>query len=701
MKALSLYIMTSCVLVMSAPSYLNAFAAVTLDERLALKNISGAVDYLEDPEKKLAFNAVKNDASLAWKAHGGDYINFGYTRSRYWFRFAADNRVNRKLTWLLEIDDPLIDFIELYVPDDYGRYVARETGDHLPFDSRDLREVTFIYKIDQQPGTSVYYLRIDSLDAVNFSLNMLSYDSYVDRLHNDLPIYWIFFGLMLVMAVYNLFFFISSRELGYFYLSCFIIAYAMFEFSFKGLAFQYLWPNATWWASRASPFFACGIIVWVSVFLFDFVQQQRTYRYYKPIRNAILMVVVVSLLLAAFSLFGDIQLALLLIFVFAIGNVIVEVVVGIFLGFFYRPRSRQARIGLLAFSVFAVSVPITILSLTGDLPWNLYTRWSLQVGTSVAVVLLSFGITDKINTMKNIIRVGEKRYRHLVESTNDIIFTLDEKNKILGINSAVKRHLGFRVDDLVSKSFLDLIEEPSPKKSDIARQIVLDYIDDLKKNRKKRVQFNASMIDKYSHEPKEFTISLEYTGGGDTGYAVLGKASPVIDDALAPFLVTEHFFYSVNNYLGNAELMSQRLVRSLHSLAPLPVVTDMRVALREAIINAIEHGNLRLTFEEKTRLQITGKYFDLIKERQMDPLCNRRKVCVEYSLSEERVIYTISDEGDGFDHRAMLKAEPGNPASLELEHGRGLMMIKDAFDAVTYNEKGNSMTLVKYLKKSG
>ncbi|HOT43589.1 MAG TPA: hypothetical protein PLM53_03925 [Spirochaetota bacterium] len=59
--------------------------------------------------------------------------------------------------------------------------------------------------------------------------------------------------------------------------------------------------------------------------------------------------------------------------------------------------------------------------------------------------------------------------------------------------------------------------------------------------------------------------------------------------------------------------MSQRLVRNLGKFIEPLAVSDIRIALREAIINAIEHGNLRLSFDVKTKAHREGKYFDLRK----------------------------------------------------------------------------------------
>jgi PAS domain-containing protein len=698
MKVIFFKILPIMLLLAGSSTLLRASEPAPIDETLAIKNVSRNVDYIEDAGKKLAIKNIVDDRTLKWSAIKSSSINFGYSKSQFWLRFTVDNKTKRNLPYLLEVDFPLIDLIELYIPDKPGHFNVRTTGYTLPFSSRDMKYINYIFKINQKPGRTPYFMRIDSLNSVNFNLNILSHDSFLNKLHNDLPIYWLFFGLMLVMALYNLFIFVSTREREHVYFAFFVIFYALFEFNFKGFASQYLWPNATWWPSHANPVLVTLCILMIVLFIMEFLEVISKHpRFYW---GFLLAVMVFASVLVVLSLTVDIQLTLFSLYVFIISAVILMLILAVYMGFFERPPSRQARIALFAFFMVVISVPIVILAMLGILPSNFFTRWALQLGISIAVVLLSFGIADKINFMKNVIQKAERKYRHLVESTDEIIFTLDDDNNILNINKAVKMHIGYEPKELVNTSFLELLQESWSKNYNIAQLIALEYITDLKKSRKGSVQFRTSMKDKYSHEPKELSVSLEYTGDKDTGYAILGKASRIVDDALTQFLVSEQYEYYLNNYFSNADLMSQRLVRNLFRFAAPSTISNIRVAIREAIINSIEHGNLGLTFEEKTNSQLDGTYFDLIKERQLDSMFKNKRVYVEYLLNENQVMYKISDEGAGYDYLAMMKVNPVGKDDVLLPHGRGLILIRHAFDMVKFNRKGNQIILVKHFKKT-
>jgi hypothetical protein len=470
MKKSPLIIVFLMLVVLCMPSFLYAAEPVAIDTSLTIKNISNQIDYIEDAKKKLTIADVAGDRDLKWIKSGKDYVNFGYTKSQYWFRFTARNITRQKLLWLLEVDFPPIDLIELYLPDGEGGYSSRRTGDTLPFSLRDITHINYLFKIQQKPGEMTCYLRIDSQDSINFNLNVLSYDGMLKRLYEDLPIYWIFFGLMLIMFMYNLVLFITTREIGFFFLSGFIATYALFEFNFKGFAFQYLWPNATWWTSRANPFLVSFCNVFTTLFLFDFVGIRLSPLRQKRLSEKIIIflafeVIFFAALNTILSLILPVRLSLFLVYLLTVLNIIGQCAVGIYLAFIRRPPVRLARLALMAFSLFAIMIPVVILTMLGILPANFFTRWAIQLGASFAIIFLSYGMADKINSMKKAIQVGEKKYRHLVESTEDIVFTLNGGNRVLTINGSVRQHLGYAAEELVGANFLDLIEEPRRAKT--------------------------------------------------------------------------------------------------------------------------------------------------------------------------------------------------------------------------------------------
>ncbi|WP_243382939.1 response regulator [Geothrix alkalitolerans] len=117
------------------------------------------------------------------------------------------------------------------------------------------------------------------------------------------------------------------------------------------------------------------------------------------------------------------------------------------------------------------------------------------------------------------------------------------------------------------------------------------------------------------------------------------------------------------------------------------------MAMHEALVNALEHGNLDLDSRLKGDLfAMEDAYAALRAERMADPEYAGRLIEVRLAMDTERFEVEISDEGRGFDAGRL---SPPQPDSEMAPHcGRGLPLILLVMDEVHFNEKGNQVRLV-------
>lgn len=122
------------------------------------------------------------------------------------------------------------------------------------------------------------------------------------------------------------------------------------------------------------------------------------------------------------------------------------------------------------------------------------------------------------------------------------------------------------------------------------------------------------------------------------------------------------------------------------------------VAVREALNNALFHGNLQVTPEdvERSREQLLTGTEDLItRRRRLAPFCDR-KIHVLTTLTPEEARFVIRDDGPGFDYkRFLVSIDPKATGALAAERGRGFVLMLSHMDEVSFNEAGNEVTLVK------
>jgi CheY-like chemotaxis protein len=115
------------------------------------------------------------------------------------------------------------------------------------------------------------------------------------------------------------------------------------------------------------------------------------------------------------------------------------------------------------------------------------------------------------------------------------------------------------------------------------------------------------------------------------------------------------------------------------------------IALHEALVNAIVHGNLEVPGH--LRETDSSDYLEWIKQRQATPPYSERRVHVIARETREELKYVIRDEGPGFDTSTL--PDPADTEDLKNSCGRGLFLIRTFMDEVRFNEAGNEITMIK------
>lgn len=154
-----------------------------------------------------------------------------------------------------------------------------------------------------------------------------------------------------------------------------------------------------------------------------------------------------------------------------------------------------------------------------------------------------------------------------------------------------------------------------------------------------------------------------------------------------------NFRYTTDNDLSRVDSYVGMMTRHLMCRWNFNEVEKIRMGAVEMLTNAIEHGNLGITSEEKFESTENGTYQELINKRLNNKKFVSRKVFINVRTTKYLIEISIEDEGEGFDTNRL--PSPNKPEELLKLHGRGILIAKAYFDKVEYNQKGNKVTLVK------
>lgn len=115
------------------------------------------------------------------------------------------------------------------------------------------------------------------------------------------------------------------------------------------------------------------------------------------------------------------------------------------------------------------------------------------------------------------------------------------------------------------------------------------------------------------------------------------------------------------------------------------------LGFQEILWNAIEHGNLGVSYEEKTRLLSEGRWEEDINDRLALPQYQEKLVTIFVDHNPSGTAFLIKDQGEGFDWKKYLTFDPERATH---SHGRGIAMANMiSFDRLEYLGKGNEVSL--------
>ncbi|WP_211324822.1 sensor histidine kinase [Chitinophaga skermanii] len=399
-----------------------------------LLQIGGHTELLVDKSGKLTIHDVER---ATFTASAQAVPNLGITPYTSWAKFSIKNEsTSPKL--LVEVEYPTIDEITLYQKDEDGHYITTQLGEYKNFDQRPYNHQNYIFPILIPPGsTQDFFLKIKAGEQAQLPL-YLGTETQVNVKNTQRNfIFGIYTGIILVMALYNLFIAITTKDRTYLIYVTYIICVGLTQASQHGYTFRYLYPNNTWFALHDTVIIPILNGLTAAIFIQSFLHTKERYR----VGHRILNVVIVFYALCFIPMFLD---------HYFIAQIWVQLVamIGSILALFIsykvsRTGYTPATYFLVAWGIFLTSVIIFVLRNFNILPYNDFTYYALQLGSAAEVTLLSFALANKINM-----------YRREKEASQVIALQVSQENERLvrEQNAVLEAKVQERTEELQSSN---------------------------------------------------------------------------------------------------------------------------------------------------------------------------------------------------------------------------------------------------------
>ena len=394
-SVVKIIVMTLLWVLLSNPLF--AQETIILDDTRDKYPLGRHLAILEDKEDKWTIEDVSStELSQKFFPNREKSPNFGFTDSAYWVRFNLKSTQEVKEKWLLELSYHSMDKVDLYILDSSGKLIAeKEGGDRFPFRQREVKYRNFVFHLPTSPHFSqTIYLHLKTKGSMQFPLTIWSSTSFSNKIITEHYVLGIYYGIMIVMVLYNLFIFLWVKDRSYLYYVLYITIYIFFQMSLNGLAYQYLWPNFPWWNNRSIPFLVAASFLGALQFCQTYLDTGKHITKLHKILSFLMGLLVLEMFL---SLAADYSLIIkLTVFMGPPIAILILAIVIKRLSDGYGP----ARYFLIAW-LFLICGTIAIdLKFLNILPSNFFTDYGQQIGSAFEVILLSLGLADRIREIE-------------------------------------------------------------------------------------------------------------------------------------------------------------------------------------------------------------------------------------------------------------------------------------------------------------
>lgn len=357
----------------------------------------------------------------------------------YWLKVSVRLDEPTDRSWMLEFYDQTIDSISAYFPNDIGAYRVNHVGDYLPFGQKPIQHKNFEWLIDPNlEGEQEFYFRIKSHSYANVRIAIRTVNRFIYYSLNEYFLYGIFYGMIVIISIYNVLMFLAIKERRYLYYAFYIVSVGIYAMCIDGMAYQYLWPNWPQWNQIAYGTALFSLIFWSLVFCKKFLNTRTR----APRLNALLNYVIVAR--CAIFLYGvTFDQAL-----FQNRNLeIIPLSLIFYTSIYIWTRGyKPARFFVLAYGFLFTGFLVKALLFFSVIPFVFLSYYSLHASFLLEMLFLAFALGDRLSILKETkdralrrsiqqyrenAKLKDKVNRELEEKIRERTIELEDKNRLL------------------------------------------------------------------------------------------------------------------------------------------------------------------------------------------------------------------------------------------------------------------------------
>jgi signal transduction histidine kinase len=386
--------------------------SIEVNDTLLSKNINDQIIFFEDEQNSILFKeALLSNNLKEYRFTENQTPNFGYSSNSYYgyMRFKFHPSYNKNI--ILTLDYSLIDSIQLECVDQNKNSYIQILGDQVSIENWKIKFRKPSFSIWNGTTECWFYSKSSSSNQFSFLLN--SYDEFQNLRVSDTFLQSLYFGGIIAILLYNLFLSLATRS-GLYLLYCsFLLSNGLFQASFSGISFLYLWPEAPlWWINKSSIILISIVGLTSYLFINNILETEKNY---KNIYKLSIFFVIIHIFHIILSPFLSYKIAIFMVY-FLLPPWLLFITLTT--GYLSLKKNRVALFLFGSWFIFLLGIFFTLLQLVGFVNSNFLTKNGQQIGSMLEFILLSITMGYRIKESQEI-------------SALELKNTIQEKNVLL------------------------------------------------------------------------------------------------------------------------------------------------------------------------------------------------------------------------------------------------------------------------------
>ncbi|MDH5721057.1 MAG: SpoIIE family protein phosphatase [Spirochaetia bacterium] len=396
MKKLALFLFLSAL-----ASNIEAENILKLNRNVESYNLGSYLNFYQDDSFEIKFEDIlKSDAQGKFLKKFSSTPAFGFINSAVWAKITIDNtRLNKE--WLLLFDYALISEIDIFIENQNGSYKHIQSGIARDINTRYVFYRKIILPLDLAAGTKNVYFRFTSENPLDLPIRLISPAEF-EKINNlEAIILGIYYGITLVMIVYNLLIFFSVKDKNYLYYILYITFYCIVQLGLDGYLSQIFYGKYYLIEHKLRSVSASLAIISAIFFTNNFLLLKKKLPAMYKILKLISYLCMAQIIIALIDFTTGHKIIYLLMFL----SIILFVVIGVS----QFKTGRQAQYFFAGWIIFLISALIYSFRTIGIyIPYM--SAYGMQIGSIFIIIILALALAHKIKTL------NEEREKNLIEA---------------------------------------------------------------------------------------------------------------------------------------------------------------------------------------------------------------------------------------------------------------------------------------------